>query len=36
MEKENVAEVMADLSGSSQGCEEQDAGWFGLFIQQMY
>ncbi|KAJ9540935.1 hypothetical protein OSB04_027441 [Centaurea solstitialis] len=26
-----VAEVMADLSSSGQGSEEQDAGWFDLF-----
>lgn len=26
-----VAEVMADLSTSGQGSEEQDAGWFDLF-----
>nr|GFA64842.1 plastidic glucose transporter 4-like [Tanacetum cinerariifolium] len=31
-----VAEVMADLSASGQGSEEQDAGWFDLFSKRYF
>ncbi|XP_071705871.1 plastidic glucose transporter 4-like [Rutidosis leptorrhynchoides] len=31
-----VAEVMADLSASGQGSEEQDAGWFDLFSRRYF
>lgn len=31
-----VTEVMADLSASNQGSEEQDAGWFDLFSRRYF
>lgn len=34
--KSRVTELIADLSASSQGSEEQDAGWFDLFSRRYF